>query len=95
MQIKIDPDLEVWKPLLVEVDGFDGSKDSKKRGLFTADELLDEAELEAEQSNLSCPNSAAEDTYGGGGENEVRGRCEDGVEDVATAKRFFSGVDSG
>ena len=50
-------------------------KDSKKWDLITADELLDEAELEAEQFNLPRPNLAAEDTYGGGGEDEVRGRC--------------------
>ena len=49
---------------------------------------------EAEQSNLPRPNLAAEDTYGGGGEDEVRGRREDGVEEVAAAKRFVSGVDA-
>ena len=37
---------------------------------------------------------ATEDTYGGGGEDEVRGRREDGVEEVAAAKRFVSGVDA-
>ena len=36
----------------------------------------------------------AEDTYGGGGEDEVRGRREDGVEEVAGAKRFVSCVDA-
>ena len=46
-----------------------------------------------EQFNLPCPNLAAEDTYGGGGEDKVRGRHEDGDEEVAAAKRFFSGVD--
>ena len=49
---------------------------------------------EAEQSNLPHPNLAAEDTYSGGGEGEVRGRREDGVEEVAVAKRFISGVDA-
>ena len=45
------------------------------------------------QSNLPCPNLAAEDTYDGR-EDEVRGRREDGVEEVAAAKRFVSGVDA-
>ena len=31
-------------------------------------------------------------TYGDGKEGEVRGRCEDGVEEVAAVKRFVSGV---
>ena len=50
-------------------------------------------EREAKQFNLPRPNLAAEDTYGGGGEDEVRGRREDGVGEVAAAKRFVSGVD--
>ena len=49
-------------------------------------------EREAGQFNLLRPNSAAEDTYGGGGEDEVRGQREDGVEEVTAAKRFISGV---
>ena len=49
--------------------------------------------MDAEQSNLPFPNLATEDTYGGGGDDEVRGRCEDGIEEVAAAKRFVSGVD--
>ena len=49
-------------------------------------------EREAEQFNLSLPNLAAEDTYGGGGEDEVRGRRVDGVEEVTAAKCFVSGV---
>ena len=51
-------------------------------------------EREAEQFNLPSPNSTAEDTYDGGGEDEVRRRREDGVEEVAAAKRFVSGVDA-
>ena len=51
-------------------------------------------EREAGQFNLSRPNLAAEDTYGGGGEDEVRGRHEDNAEEVAIAKRFVSGVDA-
>ena len=51
-------------------------------------------EREAEQFNLPRPNLAAEDTYGGGREDEVRGRREDGVEEVAAAKRFVCGIDA-
>ena len=47
---------------------------------------------EAEQSNLPRPNLAAEDTYGGGGEDEVRGRHEDNVDEAAAAKHFVAGV---
>ena len=51
-------------------------------------------EQETEQFNPPCPNLATEDTYGNGGEDDVRGRREDGVEEVAAAKRFISGVDA-
>ena len=44
--------------------------------------------MEAEQFDLPCPNLATEDTYGYDEEDEVRGRREDGVEEVAAAKRF-------
>ena len=47
---------------------------------------------EAEQFTLPCPNLAMEDTYGDGGEDDVRGRREDGVGEVAAAKRFVAGV---
>ena len=47
--------------------------------------------MEAEQFNLPCPNLATEHTYGGGGEDEVGGRREDGVDEVAAAKRFVAG----
>ena len=33
-----------------------------------------------------------EDTYGGGGEDDVRGRREDSVGEVTIAKRFVAGV---
>ena len=33
-----------------------------------------------------------EDTYGGGGEDDVRGQREDGVGEVAVAKLFVAGV---
>ena len=49
-------------------------------------------EDEAEQCDLPCPNLATEDPYGDGGEDDVRGRREDGVGEVAAAKRFVTGV---
>ena len=56
------------------------------------EELLDGKKKEAEQFNPPCHNLATEDTYGGGGEDDVRGRLEDGVGEVAAAKRFIAGV---
>ena len=47
---------------------------------------------EAEQFTLPCPNLATEDTYSNGGEDDVRGRQEDGVGEVAAVKRFVAGV---
>ena len=47
---------------------------------------------EAEQFDLPCPNLETEDTYGGGGEDDVRGRREDGVGEVAASKIFVVGV---
>ena len=47
---------------------------------------------EAEQFTLPCPNLAIEKTYGDSGEDDVRGRREDGVGEVAAAKRFVAGV---
>ena len=58
-------------------------------------ELLDGVEEEAEQSDRPCPNLATEDTYGDSGEDDVRGRREDGVGEVAAAKRFVTGVVEG
>ena len=52
-------------------------------------------EKEAEQFNLPWPNLATEDTYGDGGEDDVRGRREDGVGEVAVAKRFIAGIVEG
>ena len=49
-------------------------------------------EDEAEQFDLPRPNLATEDTYGNGGEDDVRGRREAGVGEVAAAKRFVAGV---
>ena len=52
---------------------------------------------DAEQFTLPCPNLATEETYGDGGEDDVRGRREDGIGEVAAAKRFVaaSSRDSG
>ena len=55
-------------------------------------ELLDGVRDEAEQFNPPCPNLATEDTYGDGGEDDVRDRREDGVGEVAAAKLFVAGV---
>ena len=52
-------------------------------------------EDEAEQFDLPCPNLATEDTYGDGGEDDVRDRREDDVGEVAAAKRFVAGVVEG
>ena len=53
---------------------------------------LDGEELDAEQFNLPCPNLATEDSYSDGGGDDVRSRREDGVDEVAAAKRFVAGV---
>ena len=70
-------------------------KDYKKSFYLPLEELLDGVEEEAEQFDRPCPNLATEDTYGDGGEDDVRGRREDGVGEVATAKRFVVGVVEG
>ena len=59
------------------------------------EELLDGVEEEAEQFDRPCPNLVMEGTYGNGGEDDVRGRREDGVGEVAAAKRFVAGVVEG
>ena len=64
----------------------------KKSFNLPHDELLDGVEEEAEQFDLPCPNLAMEDTYGDGGEDDVRGRREDDISEVTTAKRFVAGV---
>ena len=64
----------------------------KSKLLLPHEELLDEAKMDAEQFDLPCPNLATEDTYGDAGEDEVHGRREDGVGEVAAAKRFVAGV---
>ena len=50
---------------------------------------------EAEQFDRPCPNLVTEDTYSDGGEDDVRGRREDGVGEVAATKRFVAGVVEG
>ena len=59
------------------------------------EELLDGVGDEAEQFDRLCPNLAMEDTYGDGGEDDVRGRREDNVGEVAAAKRFVVAVVEG
>ena len=70
-------------------------KDCKKRFYLPHEELLDGVGEEAEQFDLPCHNLATEDTYGDGREDDVRGRREDGVGEVAAAKRFVVGVVEG
>ena len=48
--------------------------------------------METEQFNPPCPNLATEGTYSGDGEDDAHGRCEDGVTEVAAAKRFVAGI---
>ena len=55
-------------------------------------ELLDEVRVEAEQFDPPCPNLATEDTYGDGGETDVRSWHENGVGEVAAVKHFVAGV---
>ena len=66
-------------------------KDCKRRFYLPHEELLDGVGEEAKQFDLPCPNLATEDTYGDGGERDVRGRREHGVGEVAAAKRFVAG----
>ena len=70
-------------------------KEYKKRCYLPHEELLDGVGEEAEQFNRPCPNLATEDTYGDGGEDDVRGRRDDGVGEVAAAKRFVAGIVEG
>ena len=52
-------------------------------------------EEEAEQFDRPCPNLVTQDTYGDGGEDDVRDRREDGVGEVVAAKRFVAGIVEG
>ena len=67
-------------------------KGSKKWDLITTQRTARRGREEAEQFDRSCPNLATEDTYGDSGEDDVRDRREDGVGEVAVAKRFVAGV---
>ena len=67
----------------------------KKKFYLPHEELLDGVEEQAEQFDRPCPNLATEDTYGDGGEDDVRDRREDGVREVAAAKRFVASVVEG
>ena len=78
---------------MVEVDGFDRSKRLLKVRFIYPKRTARRGRGEAEHFNLPRPNLAAEDTNGRGGEDEVRGRREDGFEEVTAAKSFVSGVD--
>ena len=70
-------------------------KDCKKRFYLPHEELLNKVGEEAEQFDRLCPNLATEDSYAGGGEDDVCGRREDDVGEVAAAKRFVAGVVEG
>ena len=76
-----------WKGWIYQI-----KKDYKKSFYLPLEELLDGVGDEAEQFDLPCPNFATEDTYGDGGEDDVRGRREDSVSEVAAAKRFVAGI---
>ena len=81
---------------MVESDESIGSKGAVKRKFYLPhEELLDRVGEEAKQFDRPCHNLATEDTYGDGGEDDVRGRHEDGVGEVAAAKRFVAGVVEG
>ena len=67
-------------------------KDGKNRVIITARRTARGDGYETEQFSPPCPNLATEDTYGDGGEDDVRGRREDGVGEVAAAKRFVTGI---
>ena len=49
--------------------------------------------MEIVSSDLSCPNSATKDVYGGGGGEEIRVRRGYVDEEVEAVKLFFSSAD--
>ena len=92
----IDLTLSRQKLLAPESDESIGSREAIKRKFYLPhEELLDGVGEEAEQFDRLCPDLATEDTYGDGGEDDVRGQREDGVGKVAAAKRFVTGVVEG
>ena len=64
----------------------------KRKFYLPHEKLLDGVEEEAEQFDRPCPNLATEDTYSDG---DVRGRREDGIGEIAAAKRFIAGIIEG
>ena len=70
-------------------------KDCKKEVLFTTRGTARWSGRGGRAVDRPCPNLATEDTYGDGGEDDVRGRCEDDVGEVAAAKRFVADVVEG
>ena len=68
------------------------SKEAVKRSFIYHTGTARRKGVDAEQFSPPCPNLAMENTYGDGGEDDVRGRCEDGVGEVVAAKRFVAGV---
>ena len=77
---------------MVESDRTMRSKEAVKRSFIYHTGTARRKGVDAEQFSPPCPNLATKDTYGDGGENDVRDRCEDGVGEVAAAKRFVAGV---
>ena len=80
---------------MVEKDESIGSKRLKKCFYLPLEELLDRVGDEVEQFDLPFPNLVTEDTYGDGGEEDVRGRRDDVVSEVAAAKRSVADVVEG
>ena len=80
------------KLLMIESDRTMRSKGAAKRSFIYHTGTARRKGVDAEQFSPPCPNLATENTYGDGGEDDVRGRREDGVGEVAAAKRFVSGV---
>ena len=95
MQNEIDPTCGNRNHLWLKRMTLSDQKDCKKRFYLPHEELLDGVGEEVEQFDLPSPNLATEDTYGDGGEHDVRGRHEDGVGEVTAAKRFVAGVVEG
>ena len=83
------------KLLMVESDRTMRSKGAVKRSFIYHTGTARRKGVDAEQFSPPCPNLATEDTYSGGKEDEVRGRHEDDVGEVAAAKRFVTGVVEG
>ena len=95
MQYEIDPTCVNRNYLWLKRMNLSDQKYCKKSFYLPLEELLDRVGDEAEQFDLLCPNLATEDTYGDGGEGDVRGRRDDGVGEVAAAKRFVTGIVEG